>query len=160
MKKGFTLLEMLTVVLIIGILTAIALPNYMRSLEKARATEAMNMVRSANDAVYAYAAERNKCPESFKKIMISIPGTYNADATTVTGKYFIYRLNSATNASIPGTDCGGVVAERSTGSYKIWNPYRIINADGKRTLACMATDNEGIGACKALGFYTTELSPN
>lgn len=159
MKKGFTLIEMLTVVLIIGVLTAMALPNYTRSLEKARATEAMNMVRAANDAVYAYAAERNKCPESFRKIMISIPGTSTND-TTVTAKHFIYRLNSATNAPIPGTDCGGVVAERSDGSYKIWNPYRIINAEGKRTLACAATNKEGIGACKALGFYTTAVVPN
>lgn len=158
MKKGFTLLEMLTVVMIIGILTAIALPNYTRSLEKARATEAMNMVRSANDAVYAYAAERNKCPESFRKIMVSIPGT-QAD-TAVTGKHFVYRLNSATNSPIPGTDCGGVVAERIGGSYKIWNPYRIINAEGKRSLACAAANKEGIGACKALGFYTDALTPN
>ena len=65
MKKGFTLVEVLVVVLIIGILTSVALPNYKRSIEKTRATEAMNTIKSANDAVYAYAAERNKCPEIF-----------------------------------------------------------------------------------------------
>ena len=41
MNKGFTLLEMTVVVLIIGILTAIALPYYLHAVENARLTEAV-----------------------------------------------------------------------------------------------------------------------
>lgn len=48
--QGFTLVEILTVVLIIGILTAIGLPQYARTVEKAKVTEAQTMLRTIYDS--------------------------------------------------------------------------------------------------------------
>ncbi len=48
-KKGFTLIEMLVVVLIIGILAGIALPQYQKSVEKSKASEALIILKSLRD---------------------------------------------------------------------------------------------------------------
>lgn len=49
-KKGFTLVEILTVVLIVGILSALALPQYRRVVERARATEAISGLKTLYDS--------------------------------------------------------------------------------------------------------------
>lgn len=154
MKKGFTLVEMLVTVLIIGILSSVALPSYFRSVEKSRATEAMNMVKALNDAVYAYSIERSACPPAFSKLLVDMPGTIVSD-TEVHSKYFSYKLNAATSAPIPGSGCPGVVAERLSGDiYRIWNPYTAA-VNGKRTLACNGDNASAIGICKSMNIYTT-----
>ena len=49
LNKGFTLIEMLVVVLIIGILAGIALPQYENAVEKSKASEALIILKSLRD---------------------------------------------------------------------------------------------------------------
>ncbi len=53
-KKGFTLIEMLVVVLIIGILAGIALPQYRKAVEKAKLSEALINIKNIEGSMQRY----------------------------------------------------------------------------------------------------------
>lgn len=61
-KDGMTILELLTVMVIIGILVLLALPNYMGFSRGAEATSLMNDAKVITDAITTYHAEHGEWP--------------------------------------------------------------------------------------------------
>jgi prepilin-type N-terminal cleavage/methylation domain-containing protein len=57
---GFTLVEIMIVVAIIGMLAAIAIPNFVSAREKAQATTCVNNLRIVDDAKALWALEAKK----------------------------------------------------------------------------------------------------
>ncbi len=55
-KKGFTLVELLMVVIIIGILVTIAVPSYYKSIERTKAGKAKASLRTITNAQVQYRA--------------------------------------------------------------------------------------------------------
>src|SRR5512145_2002009 len=58
-KKGFTLIELMIVVAIIGILAAIAIPNFLKFQAKSKQSEAKTNLKAVFTAETAYFGENN-----------------------------------------------------------------------------------------------------
>ena len=73
MKKAFTLIELLVVVLIIGILAAVALPQYQVAVMKARITAVIPLVRALTEAEEVYYLANGEYTVSLDKLDIEMP---------------------------------------------------------------------------------------
>ena len=73
MKKAFTLIELLVVVLIIGILAAIALPQYQKAVEKSRGAEAIVILKALTDAQERYYLANNAYTAELSDLDIGAP---------------------------------------------------------------------------------------
>src|ERR1700722_9155011 len=61
-RAGFTLVEIMIVVTIIGLLAAIAIPNFVHSRAKSQATACINNMRQIDSAIQQFAMETGKAP--------------------------------------------------------------------------------------------------
>lgn len=78
-KAGFTLVEILVVVLIIGILVAWAMPSYEKAVAEARSAQLQSLLSSAVKASETYYMQTGKWPASFNSL------TFDSNLTTLPG---------------------------------------------------------------------------
>ena len=73
MKKAFTLIELLVVVLIIGILTAIALPQYQKAVVKSRYAGMKPLVHAIAAAEKVYYLSNGSYTSNFDDLDVQLP---------------------------------------------------------------------------------------
>ncbi len=80
-EGGFTLVELIVVVMIIGILSSIAIPSFMNAGDKAKQQEASVLISSYMKAVQAYYTSNSTPPITGKDLseFVSVIGCQNND---------------------------------------------------------------------------------
>lgn len=133
-QKGFTLIELMIVVAIIGILAAIALPAYQDYLTRGQVSEAVTLTGGLKSPLAEYGADKNAWPTLIAPTATASSGQLNA---TLTGKY------STVSTAIGGTyPTGTVSATMSTGKAS-GQILTLGTANGGSSWACGNTTVDG-----------------
>ena len=101
-QKGFTLIELMIVVAIIGILAAIAIPSYQDYTVRSQVTEGLNLASDMKAAVAETFAQTGAWPANNAAVGITAvkSGKYVSDVSIVTGTIQITYAGTQANSNL------------------------------------------------------------
>ncbi len=131
-KKGFTLVELMVVILIVGILAAVAIPLMQGRIDKAKWSEANATAGTIRTAVRAYAAETSIATANTNlagQAVSDVLGLLGFAAADLIGTYFTGSEYTITTVSTNGIAsitviASGFSADSPVGTY-------VLQEDGK-----------------------------
>ena len=146
-QKGFTLIELMIVVAIIGILAAIAIPAYQNYTIRAQVTEGLSLADGWKTSISEYYAQNGTFPTCASTTGGS--GCIASAATSSTGKY-------VSSVTIPST--GGIQI-----TYSSTSPYQANASLGGKVLDLIpyvSGNNDIVWVCGSATAPTSASLPS
>ena len=117
LQEGFTLVEILIVVVIIGILAAIAIPTYFKYVERGYASDAKVQMKNILENSKLYYSENDEFPEDVK--IMNEEGYANVPESTLRKWQFTIELSYESSQGISGSVTAESSDEMKGGAGKI-----------------------------------------
>ncbi len=140
-SRGFTLIELMVVVVIVGILAAIAYPSYSAAVKRSRRADAAALLTSVMQAQERYRSNRNAYTDDLAALQIdpsAITKYYTVNivgvgaSTSLVGGYLATASVIETSAQGTDTDCAKLALQLEGGTVK-YLAYKSSGAENNTT---------------------------
>jgi len=136
-QAGFTLVELMIVVIIVGILAAVAIPMYQGATERAKASEAVAALGTIRGAMRVYYAEHGTYVNAnfTDGDQVTNGSVLDVSDTDLLGRYFstdCYTFNGDAAANAYSIECDGSASTAAYGS-EVATIVRYIDQNGTIT---------------------------
>ncbi|HEZ1469857.1 TPA: pilin [Neisseria meningitidis] len=146
LQKGFTLIELMIVIAIVGILAAVALPAYQDYTARAQVSEAILLAEGQKSAVTEYYLNHGIWPGDNTSAGVAtsskIKGKYVKEVEVKNGVVTATMLSSGVNKEIQGKKLS-LWAKRQDGSVKWFCGQPVTRNNTANDEVTAATDNNG-----------------
>ncbi|HGG9617281.1 TPA: pilin [Neisseria meningitidis] len=149
LQKGFTLIELMIVIAIVGILAAVALPAYQDYTARAQVSEAILLAEGQKSAVTEYYLNHGEWPDGNSDAGVAtsseIKGKYVEKVEVAKGVITATMLSTGVNKEIQGKKLS-LWAKRQAGSVKWFcgQPVQRAKADADAVTAAAAANGKKI----------------
>ena len=138
--QGFTLVEILIVVVLLGILAAIVIPQFTSASESAKESNLETQLRTVRSQLELYKIQHDDTYPTLAQMFLNLTESTNAAGATTGTLFGPYLLKDPVNPFTVGTTGNVVVANGAAASTNGWT-YNVTSGEFRASLSAAQVAN-------------------